>query len=271
MRSGDTFINENDPERVVLSGVSIPPPVFFCSIEAELSRDQNKLAQVIHDLTYEDPSITVTESKDTGQLQISGMGELHLEILRDRIELDYGIIADLGSMRVAYRESVGRAARHTLTIDKMKGGRPYFAELTLEIEGTEETNEDVEGIENDNFIVGNLSEKTTEDSSANLGKTQTFNKIYKDYRKLGKKSERIKIEGNQNLRRARGRERKSEEFELLRSLDTAPRNIIIGIEDAINTALESGNLLGYPVIHTKVRIISGKWSSIRSDDVTFKE
>ena len=270
-RSGDTFISEHDPERVVLSGVKIPPPVFFCSIEAEYSRDQNKLVEVIHDLTYEDPSISVTESVETGQLQISGMGELHLEILRDRIELDYGIKAELGRMRVAYRESVSGVQRYTCTLEKFKGRKPWFAELTLEVEGREGFDSSEDAAEVEEFNLGNLSEVTHEDSSHSLDESENYNKITRDFLKLEKKSERRKVDDDSSLKFARGRDRKSEEYELLRSLDSAPLHIINAIEESINIALESGSLLGFPVINTKVRIIDGKWSSLRSDKLIFKE
>ena len=107
MRSGDTLIEESDQDRVILDGLSMPPPVFFCTIEAESSRDSKQLEQILHNLSREDPSIQVKSSEENNNILISGQGELHLEILRDRIELEYGLVAELGPMRVAYRESIG--------------------------------------------------------------------------------------------------------------------------------------------------------------------
>ena len=66
IRSGDTLIDENDTERIALDGVSMPPPVFFCSIEPESSRDQQKLEAILHNLSREDPSVTVKIDKETG-------------------------------------------------------------------------------------------------------------------------------------------------------------------------------------------------------------
>jgi len=85
IRSGDTLIDENDQDRILLNGVNMPPPVFFCSIEAESSRDQQQLEEILHNLSREDPSIQVKASEESGQVLVSGQGELHLEILRDRI------------------------------------------------------------------------------------------------------------------------------------------------------------------------------------------
>lgn len=106
IRSGDTILDELDTSNIQLSGVNIPPPVFFCSIESEMSKDKQELEKILFNLSREDPSIHVQEDEETGQLLVSGLGELHLEILRDRIELEYNIKAELGRMRVAYRESV---------------------------------------------------------------------------------------------------------------------------------------------------------------------
>ena len=72
MRSGDTLIDENDDERVTLSGVSMPPPVFFCTIEADSSRDQKQLETILHNLSREDPSISVKVSEENSNILISG-------------------------------------------------------------------------------------------------------------------------------------------------------------------------------------------------------
>ena len=89
IRSGDTLLDEQSSSKVQLSGVSMPPPVFFCSIEAEMSRDKQELEKILFNLSREDPSIHVKEDEETGQLLVSGLGELHLEVLRDRIEIEY--------------------------------------------------------------------------------------------------------------------------------------------------------------------------------------
>ena len=108
IRSGDTILDEHDPQNVQLSGVTMPPPVFFCSIEAEQSKDKQELQKILFNLSREDPSVHIKEDEETGQVLVSGLGELHLEVLRDRIEIEYNIKAELGRMRVAYRESVGQ-------------------------------------------------------------------------------------------------------------------------------------------------------------------
>ena len=272
IHSGDTFVEEFDTERVILSGVKIPPPVFFWSIESELSRDHQRLQKILRDLSYEDPSISISENKDTGQVQISGMGELHLEILRDRIQIDYGLNSELGPMRVAYRESVSGRSNHKQVLEKVVGGRHQFAEIELSIEGIDSKAILAETLEeNKEYKIDNLSDKTKEDSSANLSEVQSENEISKVYLQLEKKVERRKIDDDPDLKKSLKRNQKSEEYEVLKSLDSAPSDIMAGIEQSINQALESGNLLGYPVINTKISILDGKWSSIRSDPQIFKE
>lgn len=91
---------------------------------------------LLENLAKEDPSIGCKTDEESGQTLISGLGELHLEILRDRIELEYGIEAELGPMRVAYRESIGGTAEETLVLDKKIGGSSLFAELTIRVEST---------------------------------------------------------------------------------------------------------------------------------------
>ena len=82
----------------------MPPPVFFCSIEAEQSKDKQELQKILFNLSREDPSIHIKEDEETGQLLVSGLGELHLEVLRDRIEIEYNIKAELESQQLAERQ-----------------------------------------------------------------------------------------------------------------------------------------------------------------------
>jgi elongation factor G len=91
---------------------------------------------VLFNLSHEDPSISVKVDEENSQILVSGLGELHLEILRDRIELDYGISTELGPMRVAYRESVSEYTEHELELQKTIGGAHMYAKLRIGIEST---------------------------------------------------------------------------------------------------------------------------------------
>ena len=134
IRSGDTILDEQSVSKVQLSGVNMPPPVFFCSIEAELSREKQELENILFALSREDPSLHVKEDEETGQLLVSGLGELHLEVLRDRIQLEYGINATLGKMRVAYRESIGASQEKEVEFEKTIGGAHMYCKLRIAVE-----------------------------------------------------------------------------------------------------------------------------------------
>lgn len=174
VRSGDTLIDELDQEKIILDGVKMPPPVFFCSIEAESSRDATKLEQILHSMSREDPSISVKTNSETGQLLVSGQGELHLEILRDRIELEYNLKADLGPMRVAYRESVSESSQLEVVLDKKIGSSSMYAKLLIQIESTLD-DYDITEIQKKKFEEGGESEFEVSDHSFNLGDSSSEN------------------------------------------------------------------------------------------------
>lgn len=106
-----------------LFGVSarVPEPVFFCSIEPPSMATQTVLDQALAELQREDPSLRVSYNSETGQTVLAGMGELHLEIIRDRILKEYKLEADLGPLQIAYRESPIQEATDTLSVETKIG------------------------------------------------------------------------------------------------------------------------------------------------------
>ncbi|KAG0725484.1 Ribosome-releasing factor 2, mitochondrial [Chionoecetes opilio] len=116
-----------------LLGVQVPDPVFFCSVEAPSASHQKALDEALAQLQREDPSLHVTQDEETGQTVLSGMGELHLEIIRDRIVKEYKVEAELGPLQVAYRETCTKVATHTLELDKMIGDRRQQVTITLSV------------------------------------------------------------------------------------------------------------------------------------------
>jgi len=104
--TGDTLCDAEHP--VLLERITFPEPVISVSVEPKTSADQDKLAEALHLLAEEDPTFKVTVDKETGQTIMAGMGELHLEILADRIKREYGVQPNLGRPRVAYRETITR-------------------------------------------------------------------------------------------------------------------------------------------------------------------
>ncbi|XP_078128051.1 ribosome-releasing factor 2, mitochondrial [Sander vitreus] len=118
---------------VVLSGVEVPDPVFFCTIEPPTMAKQADLENALSCLQREDPSLKVRLDPDSGQTILCGMGELHIEIIHDRIRREYGIETHLGPLQVAYRESILHEVSTTDTLDRTVGERRHLVTVELAI------------------------------------------------------------------------------------------------------------------------------------------
>jgi elongation factor G len=133
--TGDTLCDPSDP--VLLEAMSFPAPVISVAIEPKTKADQDKLSQALGKLADEDPTFLVKFEEETGQTIISGMGELHLEVLVDRLTREFGVSANVGKPQVAYRETIRKPVekveyRHV----KQTGGRGQFAHVVISIEPT---------------------------------------------------------------------------------------------------------------------------------------
>jgi len=117
--------------------MEFPEPVISIAIEPKTMSDQDKLIKALEALKREDPTFTVKENAETGQLIISGMGELHLDILVDRLLKEYRIEANVGKPQVTYRESITKEAVHTEKFHKLIAGRDNTAEITIKVEPAE--------------------------------------------------------------------------------------------------------------------------------------
>ncbi len=138
--TGDTICDEKSP--VVLESIDFPAPVIQLAIEPKTKVDQEKLGIAIAKLAQEDPTLKVSTDPDTGQTILAGMGELHLEIIVDRMQREFGVGANVGKPQVAYRETIRQAAEHDETHKKQTGGSGQYARCKLRIEpnpGTEFT------------------------------------------------------------------------------------------------------------------------------------
>ncbi|MDR0383589.1 MAG: elongation factor G [Spirochaetaceae bacterium] len=131
-QTGDTIGNESFP--VVLEKMRFPEPVISVSIEPGTASERDKLNEILEILSKEDPTFTKRENEETGQLIISGMGELHLEVLVTRILKEYKIEARVGAPQVTYRESVSAAVSHSETFSRVIAGKENAAALTLRVE-----------------------------------------------------------------------------------------------------------------------------------------
>ncbi len=116
-----------------LLGISVPNPVFYCSIEPPSVLYQKKLEVALKNLTREDPSLHVSSDKDTAQTVLSGMGELHLEIVRDRIHREYKVEAELGKLLIAYREAVDAEAFEATRFERSIIGKFYDITVTMSV------------------------------------------------------------------------------------------------------------------------------------------
>ncbi|KAM6224335.1 ribosome-releasing factor 2, mitochondrial [Rhynchocyon petersi] len=124
--------HNNEAERLVLAGVEIPEPVFFCTIEPPSMAKQPDLDHALNCLQREDPSLKVKLDPDSGQTILCGMGELHIEIIHDRIKREYGLETYLGPLQVAYRETILNAVRATDTLDRTVGDKRHLVTVELE-------------------------------------------------------------------------------------------------------------------------------------------
>jgi elongation factor G len=146
--TGDTLSAEQHP--LVLESISFPEPVISVAIEPKTKIDQDKMGVALQKLSEEDPTFRVHTDEETGQTIIQGMGELHLEIIVDRLLREFKVDANVGKPQVAYRETITRRAHGTGRFVRQTGGRGQYGHVELEVE----PNESGKGFEFVNRIVG---------------------------------------------------------------------------------------------------------------------
>ncbi|HIA05151.1 MAG TPA: elongation factor G [Flavobacteriales bacterium] len=142
IRTGDTLCDEKHP--IVLESMSFPDPVIGIAIEPKTQDDVDKLGVALGKLSEEDPTFTVKTDEDSGQTIISGMGELHLEILVDRMKREFKVECNQGAPQVAYKEAITGHVEHREVYKKQTGGRGKFADIVFMLEPVE----NIEGEEN---------------------------------------------------------------------------------------------------------------------------
>jgi elongation factor G len=146
--TGDTLAAAEDP--VVLERMAFPVPVIDISVEPKTKEGVEKMTLGLQKLASEDPSLRLKTDQETGQTILSGMGELHLEIIIDRLRREYGVDANIGAPQVAYRETISKEHTETYTHKKQSGGSGQYAEVKI-IFSPQERNE---GILFENKVVG---------------------------------------------------------------------------------------------------------------------
>ncbi len=130
--TGDTLSDIDKP--IILEQIKFPKPVIQVAVEPASKADQDKLGKALRSLSDEDPTFTVTVDSEIGQTIIAGMGELHLEVLVDRMKREFGVEATVGKPRVSYRETITRSVRIDTTFKRQTGGSGQYARVVVEFE-----------------------------------------------------------------------------------------------------------------------------------------
>jgi elongation factor G len=146
--TGDTLASADDP--VVLERMAFPVPVIDISVEPKTKEGVEKMTLGLQKLASEDPSLRLKTDQESGQTILSGMGELHLEIIIDRLRREYGVDANIGAPQVAYRETISRAHTETYTHKKQSGGSGQYAEVKIVFEPQERN----QGVLFENKVIG---------------------------------------------------------------------------------------------------------------------
>ena len=149
IKTGDTLVDEKSP--VVLESMSFPDPVIGYAIEPKAQADIDKLGIAISKLVEEDPTLRIQTDQETGQTILRGMGELHLEIIIDRLKREFKVEINQGAPQVAYKECLTKLIEHREVYKKQTGGRGKFADIVFNIGPREDGKE---GLEFENKIVG---------------------------------------------------------------------------------------------------------------------
>ena len=150
IRTGDTLCAENAP--IVLESMNFPEPVIGIAIEPKTQADQDRLGIGLNKLAEEDPTFRVNTDEETGQTVISGMGELHLEIIVDRLKREFKVEVNQGAPQVSYREAITAGVDHREVYKKQSGGRGKFADIVVKISPQED--QEKTGLEFINSIKG---------------------------------------------------------------------------------------------------------------------
>merc|ERR1711920_491493 len=138
--TGETLCDPENP--VILEKMEFPEPVIKVSVEPNSKSDQEKMTMALVKLAAEDPSFRFSRDDETGQTVIEGMGELHLEIICDRMKREFKVECNIGPPQVAYREAITRPAKIEYTHKKQSGGSGQFAKVVVQFAPLDEDGDD---------------------------------------------------------------------------------------------------------------------------------
>jgi elongation factor G len=230
--TGDTLCDEDKP--IVLESIEFPAPVISVAIEPKTKADQEKLGNALGKLAQEDPTFRVHSDKDTGQTLISGMGELHLEIIVDRMMREFGVQASVGRPQVAYRETIRKRAEAEGKYIRQTGGRGQYGHCKIEVCPLPSSNhEDMHEMSTDEL------DELAKEVAGSGGKWR----FDKEHRMLFVD----KIVGG-----------------------AIPREFIPPIDAGIREAMENGVLAGYEMVDIAVVLVDGSYHEVDSSEMAFK-
>jgi elongation factor G len=153
IKTGDTLVEEK--HKIILESMTFPEPVIGYAIEPKTQADQDKLGMAIGKLVEEDPTLRVETDHETGQTVLKGMGELHLEIIIDRLKREFKVEINQGAPQVAYKEAITKSVEHKEVYKKQTGGKGKFADIVFEL-GPKDPDYDKPGLQFVNNIVGGV-------------------------------------------------------------------------------------------------------------------
>jgi elongation factor G len=233
VNTGDTLCDENKP--VVLENIDFPAPVISVAIEPKTKADQDKLGVAMQRLAQEDPTFRVSTEPDTGQTLISGMGELHLEIIVDRMLREYNVQANVGRPQVAYRETIRKKATAEGKYIKQTGGRGQYGHCKIELHPIPSSSHE------------NMKEMSTDELDA----------LAKEV--VGGPAGKWKFD-------------KEHRFLFIDKIigGAVPREFIAPIEAGIREALDNGILAGFTMVDVAVVLIDGSYHDVDSSEMAFK-
>jgi len=288
VKAGSTFtLATTDPsEEVVLPGFYMPPPVFFCNIYPKRTADFKPLMNILSQLEMEDPSFSVKYDQETNQYLLSGLGELHLEVIRDRIELEYGINSVLGKMKVSFRESIRASNRFKHKTEKFFNGNRIYLELDILVYPVENNLDldsigDLDKILYEKEMENNLDPQTNEETTGEKFIFPLSQFIESGYNLKIDKNDKLKLHFTKaqseitfsfekmnsftdNVKHDNGEE------EIFRSINQLPSQMKVQMLSSVLESLNSGSLLGYPMLNIGIDIKGGRFSEKRTNDIAMK-
>src|SRR4030088_1558403 len=233
VNTGDTLCDEQ--KQIILETIDFPAPVISVAIEPKTKADQDKLGVAMQRLAQEDPTFRVSTEPDTGQTLISGMGELHLEIIVDRMLREYNVQANVGRPQVAYRETIRKKATAEGKYIKQTGGRGQYGHCKIELHPIPSSSHE------------NMKEMSTDELDA----------LAKEV--VGGPAGKWKFD-------------KEHRFLFIDKIigGSIPREFIAPIEAGIREALDNGILAGFTMVDVAVVLVDGSYHDVDSSEMAFK-